>query len=261
MVKTVWLRRLLKPQGVLARAAQQARLIGTAWHSMHTCTCAAAMALTAAGQWRREGHGTCGGVGRVQYMSAKKWFVEPWSTHAACSCRWQALMGRVGIDVGSSGAGRPAAHGSHAGTSAAAAGPNGGAAAERSRPAGTSGAGAERPGHSRLSDVAMRARREDAELRQRVAAAMSNLPTSIDGFKNHPVYVLKRHISKYEVGRAGSLRGQKALCLSPARITCCSAEPALKQGRASSNNRVGRGVRQRRMMNGRGFTADLRAAD
>lgn len=47
--------------------------------------------------------------------------------------------------------------------------------------------------------AAMRAKREEAELNHREKAGLAGLPTSIEGFKSHPLYVLKRHIAKYEV--------------------------------------------------------------
>lgn len=42
------------------------------------------------------------------------------------------------------------------------------------------------------------AAREDAELAQRAQLAQRSLPTTIDGFKSHPLYVLQRHISRYQ---------------------------------------------------------------
>lgn len=52
--------------------------------------------------------------------------------------------------------------------------------------------------------AALRAAREEAELSHRALSQLHGLPTSIDGFKTHPLYILKRHITKYEVrpGRA-----------------------------------------------------------
>lgn len=41
-------------------------------------------------------------------------------------------------------------------------------------------------------------RREDAELAQQEVKERTSLPKTIDGFKRHPVYVLKRHISRYQ---------------------------------------------------------------
>lgn len=40
--------------------------------------------------------------------------------------------------------------------------------------------------------------REDAELNQRVLAERRGLPTTIDGFKSHPLYILERHIGRYQ---------------------------------------------------------------
>ena len=47
----------------------------------------------------------------------------------------------------------------------------------------------------------MAAAREDADLAQRAQQAKRGLPTTIDGFKSHPVYVLERHIAKYQALR------------------------------------------------------------
>jgi xeroderma pigmentosum group C-complementing protein len=41
--------------------------------------------------------------------------------------------------------------------------------------------------------------REEAELEQRAAAQVSALPTTIEGFKTHSLYMLERHIGKYQV--------------------------------------------------------------
>lgn len=41
-------------------------------------------------------------------------------------------------------------------------------------------------------------RREDAELAQHEVKERQSLPKTIDGFKRHPLYVLQRHISKYQ---------------------------------------------------------------
>ncbi|EFJ49372.1 hypothetical protein VOLCADRAFT_89729 [Volvox carteri f. nagariensis] len=50
----------------------------------------------------------------------------------------------------------------------------------------------------------LRAAREAAELHQRGLSQLQGLPTSIEGFKSHPLYVLKRHIGKYESLRPGT---------------------------------------------------------
>jgi xeroderma pigmentosum group C-complementing protein len=50
------------------------------------------------------------------------------------------------------------------------------------------------------SDAALRAAREDAELSARAAQQAAGAPTTVDGFKGHPLYVLQRHITKYQVG-------------------------------------------------------------
>jgi hypothetical protein len=52
----------------------------------------------------------------------------------------------------------------------------------------------------------MRREREEAELSSRVTAQAAGLPTTIGGFKGHPLYVLARHVVKYQVG-AGGWRG------------------------------------------------------
>lgn len=41
-------------------------------------------------------------------------------------------------------------------------------------------------------------RREDAELAQQEVKERQSLPKTIDGFKRHKLYVLQRHISKYQ---------------------------------------------------------------
>ena len=46
--------------------------------------------------------------------------------------------------------------------------------------------------------------REDQELRLKVSSQMQVLPTSIEGFKTHPLYILKRHLTKYQALRPGS---------------------------------------------------------
>ncbi|GFR39968.1 hypothetical protein Agub_g498, partial [Astrephomene gubernaculifera] len=77
------------------------------------------------------------------------------------------------------------------GVTAAAAAPAGPAAAAA---AGGGGGGGEQ----------LRAARESAELRQRGAVQLAGLPTSVEGFKGHPAYVLKRHIGKYEALHPGT---------------------------------------------------------
>lgn len=64
--------------------------------------------------------------------------------------------------------------------------------------------------------------REDEELKLRVASQLQCLPTSIEGFKTHPLYVLKRHLTKYQTLRPGtSLLGTHKV--KP--WTCCSINP------------------------------------
>lgn len=59
---------------------------------------------------------------------------------------------------------------------------------------------ARRGGSSALPEPSeLRAKREDAELHQKAMSQMQGLPTSLEGFKAHPTYILKRHIGKYEV--------------------------------------------------------------
>jgi hypothetical protein len=64
-------------------------------------------------------------------------------------------------------------------------------------------AGASGPGLAQqmsASDAAaLRARREDMELSHSHRVGLAGLPTSVEGFKAHPTYVLKRHISTYQV--------------------------------------------------------------
>lgn len=56
------------------------------------------------------------------------------------------------------------------------------------------GAGSSKPDDDLIT------KREDAELEQKVVRERSGLPTTIDGFRCHPLYVLERHITKYQVG-------------------------------------------------------------
>lgn len=49
------------------------------------------------------------------------------------------------------------------------------------------------------SGAVLRAAREDAELSSRADCQAAAPPTTIDGFKAHPLYVLLRHITKYQV--------------------------------------------------------------
>lgn len=65
---------------------------------------------------------------------------------------------------------------------------------------GVHGTQARRGGSSALPEPSeLRAKREDAELHQKAMSQMQGLPTSLEGFKAHPTYILKRHIGKYEV--------------------------------------------------------------
>lgn len=48
-----------------------------------------------------------------------------------------------------------------------------------------------------LSAQEMRAAREDAELGEKAVVDRSALPTTLEGFKKHPLYVLQRHIPRY----------------------------------------------------------------
>ncbi len=45
----------------------------------------------------------------------------------------------------------------------------------------------------------LRSSREDKELNQRSSSGLRDLPTTIDGFKSHPLYILKRHLTKHQV--------------------------------------------------------------
>ncbi len=45
----------------------------------------------------------------------------------------------------------------------------------------------------------LREEREAAELAHKQQASQAGVPTSIEGFQKHPLYVLKRHITKYQV--------------------------------------------------------------
>lgn len=47
-------------------------------------------------------------------------------------------------------------------------------------------------------------KREDAELEQAELKQRQKLPQNIEGFRKHPLYVLKRHISKYQGLKTGS---------------------------------------------------------
>jgi xeroderma pigmentosum group C-complementing protein len=58
-----------------------------------------------------------------------------------------------------------------------------------------------------MDEATLRAKREEAELATRITAQLAGLPSSIDGFKGHPLYVLGRHVGKYQVGGGTGLRG------------------------------------------------------
>ncbi|KAL0052801.1 hypothetical protein WJX82_007986 [Trebouxia sp. C0006] len=47
-------------------------------------------------------------------------------------------------------------------------------------------------------------KREDAELSQRAASERRGLPSNVEGFKHHPVYVLERHIGRYFALKPGT---------------------------------------------------------
>lgn len=81
---------------------------------------------------------------------------------------------------------------------------NGGSAGPSAPPAAppaAPGAGPATTAAAAATPAALRAAREDAELAHRQLSQLQGLPTSIEGFKAHPLYVLKRHIGKYEVRR------------------------------------------------------------
>ncbi|GIL45587.1 hypothetical protein Vafri_2789 [Volvox africanus] len=65
--------------------------------------------------------------------------------------------------------------------------------------------GCQDPGGVGSSGADLRAAREAAELQHRGLSQLQGLPTSIEGFKSHPLYVLKRHIGKYEALRPGTV--------------------------------------------------------
>ena len=46
--------------------------------------------------------------------------------------------------------------------------------------------------------------REDAEFRSKGLAEQASAPATIGAFKTHPLYVLTRHISKYQALRPGT---------------------------------------------------------
>jgi hypothetical protein len=71
------------------------------------------------------------------------------------------------------------------------------AAAGRAGSAAVSGDGVHDGGSP--TAAALRAAREDAELSSRAAQQAAGPPTTVDGFKAHPLYVLQRHITKYQV--------------------------------------------------------------
>lgn len=53
------------------------------------------------------------------------------------------------------------------------------------------------------SAAVLRSKREDAELEHREAVHKQGVPRTIEGFKGHALYVLKRHIGKYQVSGGG----------------------------------------------------------
>lgn len=70
-------------------------------------------------------------------------------------------------------------------------------------------AGPSRGGHGTDTKTAARAaelvkKREDAELSQRAASERQGLPSNVEGFKHHPVFVLERHISRYFALKPGT---------------------------------------------------------
>ena len=89
---------------------------------------------------------------------------------------------------------------------------------------------ASRPGHGELSIggstsaeqavqfAQLADRREDAELEQAALKQRQQLPKNIKGFRQHPLYVLKRHIGKYQ----GLKPGTAPLSLSQERSACCA---------------------------------------
>ena len=94
--------------------------------------------------------------------------------------------GRAASSAAPTGSAGPAAPGS--------AGPK--AAVQRAAAAGQASAVAH---HQWLA-----AEREDRELEERAQRAKQGLPTTLDGFKAHSVYVLERHIGRYQALQPGA---------------------------------------------------------
>ncbi|KAA6419983.1 MAG: DNA repair complementing XP-C cells-like [Trebouxia sp. A1-2] len=55
---------------------------------------------------------------------------------------------------------------------------------------------------ARAAELALK--REDAELNQRAVSERRGLPSNVEGFKHHPVYVLERHIGRYFALKPGT---------------------------------------------------------
>lgn len=58
--------------------------------------------------------------------------------------------------------------------------------------------------------------REDAELQERVTAEKRGLPNTVDGFKRHPLFILERHITKYQALEPGTKKAGLHRCVRAA---------------------------------------------
>ncbi|KAL3141472.1 hypothetical protein ABBQ32_005034 [Trebouxia sp. C0010 RCD-2024] len=93
--------------------------------------------------------------------------------------------------------------------------PQGQSAGALPRPAAGSSppAGSDKASKAAAQAAELALKREDAELSQRAASERRNLPSNVEGFKNHPAYVLERHIGRYfalqpGTKKAGMHRGE-----------------------------------------------------
>jgi len=128
----------------------------------------------------------------ASYTATLKHRDDAWWTAAMCALRDQTAHLPPGLQaaVAASGAAAHAAAGG--GGEAAGGGMGRGGGAGSGRAAGPGGAPA-------AADAALRAKREEAELAHREAAHRHDVPRTIEGFKGHAVYVLQRHVGKYQV--------------------------------------------------------------
>jgi hypothetical protein len=72
-------------------------------------------------------------------------------------------------------------------------------------------------------DAALRAAREDAELAAAAARQAAQPPSTIEGFKSHPLYVLQRHIQQKQVGQNTSWIGRAMIIWSADASPACTA--------------------------------------